>query len=111
MTSKVDLGSSTVIKASEYSVDGTDVFGDFPYVVKSTFKSSIPSTIFTDNITVGSVSMQITHDDFHTIKHNVSANPGVTDQQWISLLRKKIELRMSDKELTDFLMEDALKNK
>ena len=46
-----------------------------------------------------------------SISENVSDNKSVSDNQWMSLLRKHIQLYVTDKELTDFLMEDALKDK
>jgi hypothetical protein len=42
---------------------------------------------------------------------NVSDNPSLSDKQWMTLLRKHIQLYVTDNELTDFLMEDALKEK
>jgi hypothetical protein len=42
---------------------------------------------------------------------NASEIESITDIQWMTLLRKHIKLFVTDKELTDFLMEDSLKEK
>lgn len=42
---------------------------------------------------------------------NVSEIESVTNAQWVTLLRKHIKLFVTDRELTDFLMEDSLKDK
>lgn len=72
--------------------------GPGTYEVNGTFQNLVPEKIYS----IGSEKIG---------SRNISTTDSVTDKQWMSLLRKHIQLYMTDKELTDFLMEDALKEK
>ena len=89
-------GTFTSITVSE--PPGSFTIGPGTHQINGTFQSLVPEKIYS----IGSEKIG---------SRNISTTDSVTDKQWMSLLRKYIQLYVTDKELTDFLMEDALKEK
>lgn len=87
----------------------------------TSINTSIDGTLYVSPWSSGSFT---TIDGAYSMKHkfldvgsnkydakDVSAMESITDAQWVTLMRKHVQLFIEDKELTNFLMEDALRNK